>query len=377
MSKPTILSSHFVQNAALVPPPAVSLGLGPAVLLVDSDATGLYDQPGSRLVFTTTAAIDASTPLTAQQKIWAKAMLSQRYRPAEIIVAAYDTGLSPTPETVTDALNRLLDAGLWVGGTICSEEVDNATLSAIATWLGAAAGTGNAPRSLYWLGCLQSSNADLLTDGFPAALSDLESVDLLLTYHEDDTEPVSAAMAGAYAGYPLALQGPAGIRGKLSGIALPVVDQADVTELVDNNTSVLLPLDAASPATQRILGASVNTTAATNAKVWITQMWVARVLRDGVKTAIDQQASQLFPIDAGPRGQTLLRGFLAPGLAGLADRGYFTPGTWAPNTPDEENFPAGYDVTTSSFDGNPIVSVRYLVDREAQTITINQTGQIL
>lgn len=375
MSSPTIMSTQVAIAATLTPPAPVSLGLGPAVLVVDSDAAGLYDEPDSQLTVSSAtgiAALVTSGALTSAQGALAQAMLGQAYRPAEVVIAAYDSGTAT--EDIADALDRVEER--YLGGVIHPEQQTDAVLTDVAAWLAQASSLGGL-RELWWHASIQSAAADLLTSGLPAGLSTLGARELALAYHSTATAPHGAAYAGLLAGYPLALLPPPPVRVRLSSVAAAVVTEAQEAALRGNDARVMLPLDQGSPASEVIQGGSVNTAAGTNARAWIVHMWTARTVRDAVKGVVLRAAASVQAITAGADGQTLLRAAVSAVASGLADRGYYTPGVWAAGTPDEAPLPNGWRVLTTRVGDQPTVTLQYLIDREAQSIGVNLNGEIV
>jgi hypothetical protein len=342
-------------SVTLIPAPAVSNNIGVPVILTGDTLSG--GGAGSYVAFSTAAAVAAAlaaSEISATTAANLNAALGQDARPSSVYVVTYGAGVP------SDALDLAIAAGLDVGAFMLQTTTE-AALELLGVWLNA-----DARRRARYLMISQSADTGLYGGSKPASLSDLEQLGCRVFYSAD-TEPTAAAYLGRLAGSNL-LQNPPAARYRPLGVLPTTATEAQVTALLANDASCVVPMDYGSTASERItLGTKSYDGSDWSAAVRL--VYIARQLRAVEIGVLQTAAITGVPLLATADGFAKTDA-AAEGFMGQLPAAYFVPQPAAPKgyTIVSEATPDGDDVFIT-------VTVTCWFGREATKIAIPVTGQ--
>jgi hypothetical protein len=332
----TFLDNFISLTVSLALATPIPQGLGPMVYVAIEDSSAISG--GITTVSSTedVATLLAATEISAQAAADLDAAFAQNSPPSTIFVATYD-GSTGDPE---DALDAMVAAGNFFG-VIAQEsrvDADNANLGA---WVNA-----NSDRRWRRVLVCQSSNADLVTSGKPAALSDCAFETCLMCAHDDDTEPAAAGLAGVLAGHRMTLR-PLPLHTQVRGVALPGYTSAQRVFAKANDACVLIAAGTGASASI-LLNEQTRTYGGFEAAAIFSLVYLANreIAALGDMVANKAQRSEILRADAAGAIEVAAVLDTAPAAMAATSPSHFTPGSVG-TPPNDEALPDGYSVTVS------------------------------
>lgn len=349
-------------NASTVSAAIAAQGLGtPTYIAIESTAPIAGDITTVSSA-SDVAALETATQISATAAADLTAAFSQNQSPTTIVVAAYDSAT----EDPTDALDRL-EAGEYDFGIIAQESRSDTDNSLVGAWLAA-----SQFRKWMYPFSAMSANADLITSGKPAALSDCEIDQCAMHYHSTASASQAAAFMGFFGGYGL-INKPIGMRLKIAGVDLPNISNAEATAALANNVCILKPLGKGASASTKI----IDNTRAYSGFGWsgvATMQYTIRRLLAASQALIANHAETGEPLFANTAGVGEVRGTLTPVLDELSGVGHYTPGT-SGTAPNVVILPNGYKLDVTAASGIITASTKLLLGQEMITLNLNVIGE--
>lgn len=361
----TWIGQWLAISASLIPAPVVPQGIGPAYYLAIEDSSAISGGITSVQTIADVDALVAASEISAQAATDIEAILGQSTPPDIVWIATYDTGTSETPD---DALDALELAG-HDGGVIAQESRSNTDNELVGGWVNA-----TSRRRWGWVACLQSSEAELITSGRPAALEDAEVLSVNIHYHDTDAEPCAAAHAGVIAGHDMR-RGPLPQQVRLLGVALPSITSAELAFAKANGVCVLLPLGSGASASQRAISQTTTYDGSEAAAIY-TMIYSIRRIRAVMYALAQRLTAEPRLLRADQAGATEVVATLTPPLEAMADAGHFVPGV-SGATPNDTPVPRGYLLSATPSGSEILASVYLRLGPEVTKVRITETGEIV
>lgn len=292
------------------PAPAAAAGFGICTMLVDQatntlDGEDYVDYTGSAAAVTD----QASGFITAGVLKAVQTAFSQVPPPPTFRLARYDSVGAETPSV---ALARLIDDGLEMYGILLDDRTA-AVQAALATTI----------QSLRMLCCFQSSDADWLTAGVPAAYSTVDGDErTLIVFHDTATEWADVAWLTnrlAYDPDEKSVAWEANLA-NVASYATPLT-ATQKTNAKANSAAVIGKLASA---TQHL--SPGNTQADRHVKEWLTGDWIYTRVEEELAAMVVQATGRGNLIPVTSDGQALVSARLQRVTDKGQNAGHFKPG---------------------------------------------------
>ncbi len=310
-------------------------GLGPAVYVAIEAATPIPNQITQVTSLTDVANLLAGTQISAQAADDLNAMFAQNNPPTSIFVASYIP-----PETPDAALDRMVSAQNFFG-VIAQESRADADNANLGTWV-------NATTDRRWrrMLVLQTSNADIITSGKPAALSACEFETCLMVAHNDDTEPAAAALAGVLAGHRMTVK-PLPLHVQVRSVALTTYTDPQLAFAKGNDACVAIQGGSGASASVFIID-QTRTYGGFEAAAVMSLVYASNRLIAALGDLVVSKAQRQEILRADAAGANEVKGTIDVPLAALANTSpsHFTPGSVG-TPPDEIPLPLGFSTTVT------------------------------
>ena len=354
------IASYLTISVAYIPAVEAVTGLGDPLYIPISDADGGPELSPATTAVTSVADVQAlltGTQISAQAAEDLTAMLSQSPAPSRIYLSSYDVDAS---EDVQDALDAAVAADFDFG-LIAIESRVSAVNSLVGAWL------ATEGRTVRHGAVLQSAATGLLTSGAPAELADCEVESVIVAFHDDDTEPLAAALCAKLSAFDMS-RGPMALQQNLRGVALPTITGPQLAFLTDNNATTLLQRDRGATATARdTLG-----TLTYGGLGWTgvaSTIYMTRLIRAAIVALAASHTIPGTPLLSTVVGRNEVRAAINAALAPAAAVGHTTPGrAGAPG--QELDYPSGYGIEVRSVGSQIIAPTTLLVGAEARSVNI-------
>lgn len=358
----SFMSSSLVLSVTLTAAAVAATGLGAVVVLAPAGATPISGGYQAVADADAAAALLAGTQITAAGAAQLTAAFSQDYTPSAVYVATYDD----STEDPSDAADVIVAAGVDVG-VLVPATVDDADLHALGDWL--ATGT----RKWQYVVVAESRNTGLITSGKPSALDGCEVSSWRMLYGASD-QGIAGAFAGKLQGRGL-VRGPAAAQVRLLGVALHGETDAEVAFALANDVGVLLPLDAGSGATARIVRGT-TTYSGDSLTAVVSLIFAVRRMRAALQALLARHATLGDALLATAVGAAEVHTALVTPLTELAGQGHFVPGTTG-TAPNEVELPQGFRVVVTPSGDELLATVLLRFGQEVETITLSVAGEVV